>query len=110
MRRALLAKETKLLQTIDRLKLAAAPVVRAERAARKLAAAAAPKQWALSNGRVVDVATPTTLRAGELAGAYHALLAADGTNLDARLAALLAVKYHAKAVDCRWALWQAGHQ
>ncbi|KAL4436599.1 hypothetical protein ABPG75_003738 [Micractinium tetrahymenae] len=100
MRRALLAKETKLLQTIDRLKLAAAPVVRAQRAAKELAAAAAPKHWALSGGGVVEVATPATLRAGELAVAYHALLVADGSNLDARLTALLAVKYHAKAVDC----------
>ena len=31
----------------------------------------------------------------------HLLVAADGASLDARLAALLAVKYHAKAYDCR---------
>lgn len=103
MRATLLARETRLLQTIDRLKLAAAPLARADRAARELAAAAAPRQWALPGGRVMDVATPATLRAAELAGAYRALLAADGSALDARLAALLAVKYHTKAVDCRWA-------
>ena len=48
------------------------------------------------------MATPATLRAGELAAAHAALVAANGHNLDARLAALLAAKFHAKAVDCRW--------
>lgn len=110
MRRVLLAKETKLLQTIDRLKQAASPVLRAQRAAKELAAAAVPRQWALFDGRVVDVATPGTLRAGELAAAYQALLAADGTSLDARLAALLAVKYHAKAVDCRYGCRRCNHR
>ena len=97
----LLAKETKLLQTIDRLKLAAAPIVEEQRTAMQLATMAAPKQWQLADGRVVAVATPGTLRAGELAAAYQALVAADGTNMDARLAALLQAKYHSKAFDCR---------
>ena len=97
----LLAKETKLLQTIDRLKQAAAPLVRAERTAKQLAAMEAPRRWQLADGPALEVATPATLRAGELAGTYRALVAADGASLDARLAALLAVKYHAKAYDCR---------
>ena len=100
-RRLLLAKETKLLQTIDRLKLAAAPVVHSQRAAAQLAAAAAPRHWVLTDGRVAQVTTPATQRASELAAAYQALRAADGSGLDARLAALLTAKYHAKAVDCR---------
>lgn len=100
-RRALLAKETKLLQTINRLKAVAAPVVRAERDAAMLAALAAPRIWRLADGRTIQVATPETLRARELAAAHAALVAADGSSLDARLAALLVAKYHAKAVDCR---------
>ncbi|PRW45054.1 IQ and ubiquitin-like domain-containing isoform A [Chlorella sorokiniana] len=99
-RRALLAKETKLLQTVDRLKAAAAPLVQAERDAAALAALAAPRVWRLANGRSIEVSTPETLRARELAAAHAALAAPDGSNLDTRLAALLAAKYHAKAVDC----------
>lgn len=97
---ALLAKETKLLQTIDRLRLAAAPIARADRAARELAIMSAPKRWQLADGGVMEVATPGTLQAGELAAAYHTLVATGGGELDARLAALLAVKHHAKALDC----------
>lgn len=107
-RRALLAKETRLLQTIDRLKLAAAPLARAQRAQQQLAAAAAPKRWQLGDGRCLEVATPATLRAGELAAVHAALVASDGSSVDARLSALLAAKYHAKAVDCRWAGGRAG--
>lgn len=94
-----------LLQTIDRLKAAAAPLVQAERDAAAMAALAAPRIWRLADGRSVEVATPETLRARELAAAHAALAAADGSNLDARLAALLAAKYHAKATDCRCGRW-----
>lgn len=96
-----------LLQTIDRLKAAAAPLVQADRDAAALAALSAPRIWRLPDGRSVEVALPETLRARELAAAHAALAAADGSNLDARLAALLAAKYHAKAVDCRCG-WRAG--
>lgn len=100
-RQALLAKETRLLQTIDRLKVAATPSVRAERAVRQLATAAAPRDWQLGEGGAVEVTTPATLRAGELAATHAALVADDGRSLDARLAALLAAKFYAKEVDCR---------
>lgn len=96
-----------LLQTIDRLKAAAAPLVQAERDAAALAALSAPRICRLADGRSVEVALPETLRARELAAAHAVLAAADGSNLDARLAALLAAKYHAKAVDCRCG-WRAG--
>ena len=108
-RRVLLLKETRLLQTIDRLKAAAAPVMRAQREARQLAAMAAPKPWRMADGRVLQVMTPDTQRAAELAAAHQALVAADGSNLDARLAALLVAKRHAGAVGCRQVLPPAGY-
>lgn len=79
--------------------------MQARRDAAALAALAAPRVWRLADGRSVEVATPETLRARELAAAHAALAAADGSNLDARLTALLAAKYHAKAVDCRCGKW-----
>jgi hypothetical protein len=59
-------QETKLLQTIDRLKLAAGKENRSTRIARTLASMAAPKQWELQNGNKVEVHTPATGRAAEL--------------------------------------------
>jgi hypothetical protein len=59
-------QETKLLQTIDRLKLAAGKENRSTRIARTLASMAAPKQWELQNGNKVEVQTPLTVRAAEL--------------------------------------------
>lgn len=59
-----LAQETKLLQTIDKLRLAAAGPNREARTQAALTAMAAPKQWALANGVCVEVETPGTLRCG----------------------------------------------
>lgn len=97
---ALLAKETRLLQTIDKLKIKAAPPNRAERVGRMLVQLAAPKWWPAYGGGTMEVVTADTARAAELAAAYHALLAWERQGLDARLAALLAVKFLVKAVDC----------
>ncbi|GAQ87011.1 hypothetical protein KFL_003250140 [Klebsormidium nitens] len=71
--RQLLHKETKLLQTIDRLKLAAGKENRSTRIARSLASMAAPKQWELRDGNKVEVQTPLTVRAAELMQLYQGL-------------------------------------
>eukprot|EP00887_Chlorella_sp_A99_P007463 scaffold2.g7463.t1 len=70
----LLAKETKLLQTIDKLRLKAA-----------------------GPNRDAAVDTTDTRRAGQLGDAYRQLVSSEGGGPDARLAALLAVKCIVKA-------------
>ncbi|GAB4817527.1 hypothetical protein N2152v2_004573 [Parachlorella kessleri] len=95
----LLAKETRLLQTIDKLKIAAAGSNRAARVEGLLQRLASPKQWVLASGAVVAVQTPGTLRAAELAGVYHNLVAADGGDINARLTALMQVKQTLKGGD-----------
>jgi hypothetical protein len=55
-------QETKLLQTIDKLKIAAGAPNKAARVEGMLQRLAAPKQWSLGNGKLVAVQTPTTLR------------------------------------------------
>merc|ERR1711988_383697 len=51
----LLHKETKLLQTIDRLKLSASNENREERIQKTLALMAAPKKWQMSDGETAEV-------------------------------------------------------
>lgn len=62
----LLHKETKLLQTIDRLKLSANKENREQRIKSVLELMAAPKKWQMSDGEVAEVHTPFTTRAKEL--------------------------------------------
>jgi len=95
----LLGRETRLLQTIDRLEQVAGGVRRERRIDRQLADLAAAKTWQLSDGGTVDVHTPFTVRARELAHLYHGLVAPDPA-LDARLDILLHVKYTAREFDC----------
>jgi hypothetical protein len=66
----LLHKETKLLQTIDRLKLTATKENRERRIQAVLELMSTPKLWETSTGAVTAVHTPFTTRAKELADLY----------------------------------------
>lgn len=69
----LLHKETKLLQTIVRLKIAANAENRDVRIAHTLSDMSAPKTWEVSDGTTVEVHTPFTTRAKELMQLYNGL-------------------------------------
>ncbi|KAG2451443.1 hypothetical protein HYH02_004041 [Chlamydomonas schloesseri] len=95
----LLHKETKLLQTIDRLKINANQENKEARIQHTLNEMSKPKKFALRNGGKVDVHTPFTTRAKELQQLYN------GLNLplltaDERLDVLLHVKWTVKEFDC----------
>ena len=96
---ALLHKETKLLQTIDRLKIHASSDNRDVRTAMMLSEMAQPKGWALKDGDTIDVHTPFTIRARELMQLYNALRLPLLT-MDERLDVLLHVKWTVKEFDC----------
>ncbi|KAA6423097.1 MAG: IQ and ubiquitin-like domain-containing [Trebouxia sp. A1-2] len=95
----LLHQETKLLQSIDRLRGEADVVKREQKVAEALATMAHPKTWALSNGALLEVHTPTTTKAGELRGLYRGLQL-QGLTAGERLDVLLHVKFPAKEFDC----------
>eukprot|EP00698_Gefionella_okellyi_P004394 TRINITY_DN14057_c0_g1_i1.p1 TRINITY_DN14057_c0_g1~~TRINITY_DN14057_c0_g1_i1.p1 ORF type:complete len:396 (+),score=79.15 TRINITY_DN14057_c0_g1_i1:35-1189(+) len=95
----LLYKETKLLQTIDKLKLSAGQENKDERVQRQLELMAAPKKWEMSDGVVADVHTPYTTRSRELLELYTGLKMTN-LSLDNRLDVLLHVKYTVKQFDC----------
>mmetsp|Transcript_42450 Transcript_42450/g.51468 ORF Transcript_42450/g.51468 Transcript_42450/m.51468 type:complete len:531 (+) Transcript_42450:224-1816(+) len=95
----LLHKETKLLQTIDRLKISANSENRDTRIAHTLADMAAPKQWEVSDGTTVEVHTPFTTRSKELMQLYNGLRLPLLTT-DERLDVLLHVKWTVKEFDC----------
>jgi hypothetical protein len=95
----LLAKETKLLQTIDKLKSVASKENREKRIQKMLALMSAPKKWELQTGEVSEVHTPFTTRARELAELYNGLRRRPGTT-EERLDVLLHVKWTAKEFDC----------
>lgn len=95
----LLYKETKLLQTIDRLKVQAQDEIRAGKVEVVLQSMAAPRKWAVGDGSVVEVHTPFTTRARELMQLYQGLTLPVST-VDARLNVLLHVKYTVKEFDC----------
>ncbi|CAM9942877.1 unnamed protein product, partial [Phaeothamnion confervicola] len=97
---ALAARETKLLQTIHRMKARAAAAAAAGRAGRMLALMAAPKRWEMADGEVAEVHTPWTERAGELRELYAAL-EARLLPMEERLDVLLHVKWTAQEFDCR---------
>ena len=96
---ALLNKETKLLQTIDRLKIHAASDNRDVRIATMLSEMSQPKDWALKDGDTLEVHTPFTIRARELMQLYNALRLPLLT-MDERLDVLLHVKWTVKEFDC----------
>ena len=83
----LLSKQTKLVQTIDRLHK------------EFLGLMSAPKQWQMSDGDVAEVHTPFTTRAKELMELYQGLNLSM-LSIDERLDVLLHVKWTVKEFDC----------
>mmetsp|Transcript_15345 Transcript_15345/g.42064 ORF Transcript_15345/g.42064 Transcript_15345/m.42064 type:complete len:522 (+) Transcript_15345:152-1717(+) len=97
--RELLHQETKLLQTIDKLKIQAHSQNRDAKIKRKLEAMAQPKVWAQHDGETTTVHTPFTTRAKELMDLYNGLRLPLLT-VDERLDVLLHVKWTVKEFDC----------
>jgi hypothetical protein len=96
---SILVKETKLLQTIDRLKLTATDTNRKQRIESMLQFMSRPKQWQMSDGGVKNVHTPFTVRAKELLDLYHGLKT-PLASVDERLDVLLHVKWTVQEFDC----------
>merc|ERR1711904_462322 len=71
--RELLHKETKLLQTIDKLKIQAHAQNRDMKVKRTLESMSRPKVWAQSDGETTTVHTPFTTRSKELMELYNGL-------------------------------------
>ena len=91
---ALLAKETALISTIERLRASAGAVNRDAAIEGLLSGLAAPKVWALSGGAdPATVHTPLSTRAAELKALYDELCAHEASDRDARTETLLSVKY-----------------
>lgn len=97
--RELLHKETKLLQTIDKLKIQAHQQNRDAKIKRKLESMAKPKVWAQTDGETTTVHTPFSTRAKELMDLYSGLRLPLLT-VDERLDVLLHVKWTVKEFDC----------
>jgi hypothetical protein len=97
--RELLHKETKLLQTIDKLKIQAHSHNRDAKIKKSLECMAKPKVWAQSDGETTTVHTPFTTRAKELMDLYNGLRLPLLT-VDERLDVLLHVKWTVKEFDC----------
>lgn len=95
----LLHKQTKLLQTIDRLKITATKENRSRRIKRMLELMAEPKKWELNDGDICQVHTPFSTRAKELMELYNGLNLPLLT-IDERLDVLLHVKWTVKEFDC----------
>ncbi|EQC25789.1 hypothetical protein SDRG_16385 [Saprolegnia diclina VS20] len=95
---AILTKETKLLQTIDRLKMSANETNRKARIESMLTVLSRPKQWQMSDGQIKPVETPFTIRAKELSDLYHGLKLPLAT-VDERLDVLLHVKWTVKEFE-----------
>jgi hypothetical protein len=95
----LLHKETKLLQTIGKLKISANGRNRERRIAKMLDLMSSPKKWELGDGDVALVHTPFTTRAKELKDLYNGLQLTS-VSTDERLDILLHVKWTAKEFDC----------
>jgi hypothetical protein len=95
----LLKKETKLLQTIDRLKTASAKENREQRIGEKLSQMSEEKEIKMEDGKVT-IETPFTTRARELAELYAGLRLSH-LSTDERLDVLLHVKWTVKEFDCQ---------
>mmetsp|Transcript_24030 Transcript_24030/g.60862 ORF Transcript_24030/g.60862 Transcript_24030/m.60862 type:complete len:664 (-) Transcript_24030:1131-3122(-) len=95
----LLIKETKLLQTIDRLKIVANKENRDSHIKKVLSMMAKPKDWSTGDGEGVKVHTPFSTRAKELMELYNGLRLPLLT-IDERLDVLLHVKWTVKEFDC----------
>merc|ERR1719453_2621493 len=97
--RELLHKETKLLQTIDKLKIQAHSQNRDAKIKQTLEAMSQPKVWAQGDGESAEVHTPFTTRAKELLE-LHRGLNLPLLTIDERLDVLLHVKWTVKEFDC----------
>merc|ERR1719378_1634707 len=97
--RELLQKETKLLQTIDKLKIQANSQNRDAKIKKTLESMSKPKVWAQNDGETTTVHTPFTTRAKELIDLYSGLRLPLLT-VDERLDVLLHVKWTVKEFDC----------
>jgi len=97
--RELLHKETKLLQTIDKLKIQAHTQNRDAKIKKRLETMSQPKVWAQGDGETTTVHTPYTTRAKELMDLYSGLRLPLLT-VDERLDVLLHVKWTVKEFDC----------
>ena len=95
----LLFKETKLLQTIDRLKVLAQKENTEDNVNKMLSKMSKPKRWNLKDGHVIEVHTPYTTRAIELQQLYFGLQVPILTT-EERLDVLLHVKWTVKEFDC----------
>jgi len=95
----LLHKETRLLQTIDRLKATAKKEGKAEKIQKMLELISMPKMWELSDGECAEIHTPFTTRANELKELYNGLTT-PLLSVDERLDVLLHVKWTVKEFDC----------
>jgi hypothetical protein len=97
--RELLQKETKLLQTIDKLRIQANSSNRDAKIKKTLESMSKPKVWAQNDGETTTVHTPFTTRAKELMDLYSGLRLPLLT-VDERLDVLLHVKWTVKEFDC----------
>ena len=93
----LLADETKALQSIQNLKIAARKEIYSEKTHKMLERMSEAHRWQLSNGDIAYVQTPETIRAKELLDLYNALNATLG--IDERLDILLRVKWTVREYD-----------
>ena len=98
----LLAKETELIRTIGRLRIAANNANRERRVELKLEDMSQTKRWERKDGSLVEVDTPFTVRARELARLYDALRMETRVDVstDERLDVLVHVKWTVKEFDC----------
>merc|ERR1719393_126087 len=97
--RELLQKQTKLLQTIDKLRIQANASNRDAKIKKTLESMSKPKVWAQNDGETTTVHTPFTTRAKELMDLYSGLRLPLLT-VDERLDVLLHVKWTVKEFDC----------
>ncbi|GMH47982.1 hypothetical protein TrRE_jg3452 [Triparma retinervis] len=95
----LLAKETKLLQTIDKLKAKALKSGKEKRVSQMIQRMSEPKAWEQSDGIPIEVETPYTTRAKELAQLYTSLKTTL-ISTDERLDVLLNIKWTVNEFDC----------
>ncbi|KAG0569539.1 hypothetical protein KC19_6G098100 [Ceratodon purpureus] len=94
----LIAKQFKLIQTLDGLRGKAAHINRRKMVTRKLTTMALPKVWELSNGQILHVTTPATTRAGDL-GQLYLELEKKVDSMDDRMAILGYVKWTVQVFD-----------
>uniref|UniRef100_A0A7S3YKJ3 IQ motif and ubiquitin-like domain-containing protein n=1 Tax=Lotharella globosa TaxID=91324 RepID=A0A7S3YKJ3_9EUKA len=95
----LLAKEVKLMQTIDKLRQRANSANKQEAIKARLELMASPKEWLTDQGDYIEVVTPYTTRASELVQLYNGLRLRK-IPVEQRIDVLLNVKFTVKEFDC----------